>query len=104
MRKCENCVHYDVCYIDEITNDKSELEDCELYIDKSLCVVLPCSIGETYYRIVHKRGKVGNDYFYLIREAKLNWYNIGSVIDDLGKTVFLDRTEAEKKLKELQGE
>lgn len=63
-------------------------------------IVLPFPIGTTYYRIVTKRGKVGNPYFKMIRKAELNWYNVENVLHDLGKTVFLTREEAEKKLKE----
>jgi hypothetical protein len=61
-------------------------------------IELPCPIGTTYYRIVEKDGKrVGR--FSLIRAAKLNYYNIDKVIEDIGKTVFLDRKEAEAKMK-----
>lgn len=63
-------------------------------------IVLPFPIGTTYYRIVTKRGKVGNSYFKMIRKAEFNWYNVENVLQDLGKTVFLTREEAEKKLKE----
>ena len=65
-------------------------------------IVLPFPIGTTYYRIVTKRGKVGNPYFKMIRKAELNWYNVENVLHDLGKTVFLTREEAEKAL-ELEG-
>lgn len=63
-------------------------------------IVLPFPIGTTYYRIVTKRGKIGNPYFKMIRKAELNWYNVESVLQDLGKTVFLTREEAEEALKE----
>ena len=63
-------------------------------------IVLPFPIGTTYYRIVTKRGKVGNPYFKMIRKAELNWYNVEGVLQDLGKTVFLTREEAEEALKE----
>lgn len=66
-------------------------------------IVLPFPIGTTYYRIVTKRGKVGNPYFKMIRKAELNWYNVEGVLQDLGKTVFLTREEAEKVLKEGEG-
>ena len=66
-------------------------------------IVLPFPIGTTYYRIVTKRGKVGNPYFKMIRKAELNWYNVDSVLQDLGKTVFLTREEAEKALEEGEG-
>lgn len=64
-------------------------------------IVLPFPIGTTYYRIVTKRGKVGNPYFKAIRTAELNWYNVERVLQDLGKILFLTREEAEEALKEM---
>lgn len=61
-------------------------------------IVLPFPIGTTYYRIVTKRGKVGNPYFKMIRTAELNWYSVERVLQDLGKTVFLTKEEAEQAL------
>lgn len=72
------------------------------YLMSNNVVVLPFPVGTTYYRIVTKRGKVGNPYFKLIRRAELNWYNVENVLSDFGTTVFLTREEAEAKLKEMQ--
>ena len=60
--------------------------------------LLPAPIGTTYYRIVVKRGKKENDYFAMIRKAELTWYNLESVWNDLGNTVFFSREKAEVRL------
>lgn len=64
-------------------------------------VILPFPIGTPYYRIVTKRQKVGGEYFKIIRRAELNWYNLESVLNDFGKTVFLTREEAERTMNEV---
>lgn len=101
---------------DKKCNDIKQCEECTAYGKGEECInnmfadfllangviVLPFPIGTTYYRIVTKRGKVGNPYFKMIRKAELNWYNVENVLHDLGKTVFLTREEAEKAL-ELEG-
>lgn len=97
---------------DKKCNDTKQCEECSGYGKGEECInnmfadfllangviVLPFPIGTTYYRIVTKRGKVGNPYFKMIRKAELNWYNVENVLHDLGKTVFLTREEAEKVL------
>ena len=95
LKQCESCVGY------------GKGEDCVIHLiaDTLLdngVIVLPFPIGTTYYRIVTKRGKVGNPYFKMIRKAELNWYNVENVLHDLGKTVFLTREEAENAL-EIDG-
>lgn len=64
--------------------------------------VLPCEIGDTYYRIVTKRPKKELPYFSFIRECKLSWYNIDKVWADLGKTVFLNEKEAKDALEKIK--
>lgn len=52
MSKCENCIHYDVCY-DIIEygelHDFKENGDCPHFKDKSLCVELPCRCKDCEY-------------------------------------------------------
>ena len=79
-------------------------EEIADHLLESGVIVLPFPIGTTYYRIVTKRGKVGNPYFRLIREAQLNWYNIEKVLEDYGKTVFLTRAEAEEALERMEND
>lgn len=64
--------------------------------------VLPCEIGDPYYRIVTKRPKKGFDYFHFIRKCELSWYNIDKVWRDLGKTVFLDEKKAREMLEKIK--
>lgn len=73
-------------------------EDVADYLIANGVIVLPFPIGTTYYRIVTKRAKKGSRYFRYIRQAELNWYNLGNVLSDFGKTVFLAREEAEEAL------
>ena len=78
-----------------------DINEVEILADLLLTngvIVLPFPIGTTYYRIVTKRAKVGFPYRKIIREAKLNWYNLDGVLSDFGKTVFLTKEEAEKVL------
>ena len=88
----------------DLLNKAPEIMDCPQphevadFLLANGVVVLPFPIGTTYYRIVTKRHKVGNPYFKLVRTAKLNWYNVESVLSDYGKTVFLTKEEAEKAL------
>ena len=57
------------------------------------CVVLPCKVGDTVWRIQYVQNKKGN-YVVGIAEIKfgLLWAS------EFGKTVFLTREEAEKAL------
>ena len=94
-KQCETCVgfgHGNEC-VNHLLAD---------YLLKNGVIVLPFPIGITYYRIVTKRAKVSLPYFKMIRQAKLNWYNVESVLADLGTTVFLTREEAEKALTERE--
>lgn len=91
IRQCEDCVGYGK------GSDCFNYNIADFLLENGV-VVLPFPIGTTYYRIVTKRGKVGNPYFKMIRKAELNWYNVEIVLQDFGKTVFLTREEAEKAL------
>ena len=62
-------------------------------------IVPPAPIGTKYYRVVEKQGKYKGTFFY-IREAKLDYYNLGKALKDFGKTVFFYKEEAEKALAE----
>lgn len=66
--------------------------------------VLPCEIGDKYYRIVTKRPRKDLPYFSFIRECSLSWYNIDRVWADLGKTVFLDEEKAREELEKIKKE
>ena len=67
--------------------------------------VLPCEIGDKYYRIVTKRARKDYaEFFSYIRTCELSWYNIDKVWNDLGKTVFLDEEKAREELARIKKE
>ena len=52
MSKCEcnNCIHEKVCRTREFPSIEEILKDgCHHYKDKSLCVELPCKVGDKIY-------------------------------------------------------
>lgn len=65
-------------------------------------IVPPCPIGTSLYMIVEKRAKVTREYFRFIKKTKLTYYNLERVLQDYGKTVFLDPKEAQEALSKLQ--
>ena len=69
------------------------------------CVVLPCKVGDTLYRIQRfRRGKNWRKEAEFIRTVELNKNNLWRIVMDgeIGKTVFLTRAEAEAALRREQ--
>lgn len=113
MSKCENCISQNVCRWWQNGDGKNNLNCtnevvCPEYKDKSLCVELPCKVGDTLYIIEDKEicevivnmfqfDKYGN---YVVLENDDLWFDTYS-IDKLGKYYFLTEEEAELKLKEM---
>ena len=102
---CKDCFHYEACsrwYVYTSTfDDEIQAKDCKQFKHKSECMVLPCSISTTIYMLVTKRPKMSLPEFTFIKETKLTFMNMERVINDFGEKVFLTKTEAEQKLKEL---
>lgn len=122
---CKDCIHCDVCtqdilstdlhpYIDFSVRDDVE-ESCCDFKDKSKFIELPCSVGDTvyypyagkilekkvtaYHRIYDARsGAQGIDWWYELENDESETMDA----DLIGKTVFLTREEAEKKLEEFK--
>lgn len=101
---CENCLHYERCKKLGIFNVET-LSVCEDFADRSEWVHLPCNIGKTAYfirnnkiietsveKIVIKKNGI---YLKLSCNAMYE-----TSCKSIGKTVFFDREEAEKALKE----
>lgn len=114
MSKCEckECVHEKVCRTREFPSIEEILKDgCPHYKDKSLFVELPCKVGRVVYVL---RSQTSNGKNLYLREERISHYRVFtdhifmcfesgrlSVPNYLwNKTVFLNRDEAEKKLKE----
>lgn len=105
----------------------AEYEDAE---EQGLLIRFPCKVGDTVYRICPKcsdrhngsctgcawENSAGANWCLVYGQAgdkamkcqivpyKVSWAYIPSLMEDIGKTVFLTRKEAEEKLEELQKE
>ena len=84
-----------------------EYEDLE---EQGRLVKLPCKIGTEVYNItwwddVQEKVVVkGKTYYRTIHKHKVSKSTFGYTdIEEIGKTVFLTKSEAEAKLKELRG-
>ena len=85
-----------------------EYEDLE---EQGLLLRLPCKVGTSVYMVAHDCGGdtldcmsgdcEGCPYLYsFVEENKFEAY----MCDDIGKTVFLTKAEAEQKLKEMESD
>lgn len=111
---CKDCIHYDVCAINGIdvenTTFKKEL-CCGEFKDKSRIVELPCGFGDIVYTIPRRSirkwrvvfiGLCESPYINIAWYKDKNHFETRSIyFDQIGKTVFLTKEEAEAKLKEL---
>ena len=115
---CSICCNCDIPprkrkYISDALEKLADYEDLE---EQGRLLKLPCKVGDTVYGINADRSIVSalkiismNIYSYAIYfNYKLIdgiYKNIVSFTDfDIGKTVFLTKSKAEAKLKELRGE
>lgn len=111
MNKCEckNCLHEDVCYAREVYGKLEKDEDCKSFKDKSLCVELPCKVGDTlYFPISHRvlaydviSFKYDGQYVKVVMENRISKSQMTLYKENVGKTVFLTKAEAERKLREV---
>ena len=96
-------------FADKILTKLAVYEDLE---EQGLLVRLPCKVGDDLYCIVNgevKKLKVHSfgvpDFEIIDIEFKyVDGFKIVRFVGEVGKTVFLTREEAEKKLKELKNE
>ena len=113
-KTCEEFCKYVVdgcrnCYIQQVFKKLAEYEDLE---EQGLLVRLPCNVGDDLYCIVNgevKKLKVHSfgvpDFEITDIEFKyVDGFKIVRFVGEVGKTVFLTREEAEKKLEEMKNE
>ena len=101
--KCDNCeIMTSVC------EKLGKYEDLE---EQGRLVKLPCKIGTEVYDITwwdNVQEKVvvkGKAYYRTVHKHKITKLPFTySDIDDFGKTVFLTKSEAEQKLKEMESD
>ncbi len=119
----DNCLHYKVCKAISWQLPFCNPKECDCFDDKSKYTELPCKVGDTVYhyckevcailpyfieRIVIDYD-VDNSNGYWTFEGMCSEDDelidaIDFTTDDIGKTVFLTKSEAEQKLKELQND
>lgn len=127
MATCKDCLHYNVCYENRDGMDMYALMQskkvetfCTDFKDKSRYIELPCKVGDTVYYFCETFGVI-LPYFiesiniaYLDKSKAIYQYEANATNikedelldsidfepDDIGKTVFLTREEAERALKE----
>jgi hypothetical protein len=124
--KCENCYHRKVC-ID--SGNYWNAQNCRQYKNESLIIELPCRVGDKVYingeavkiSFIH----IDEDVSYCIQldcgerdcsvcpfyEDEVSWEGehdcrtygyLEFTANDIGKTVFLSREEAERALEESE--
>ena len=77
-----------------------ELKQYKNLEEQGLLLRLPCKVGDTVYKIINQRDNY-DDTVYQIVSATI--FEL-SMIDKIGKTVFLTKAEAEWKLKEMESD
>lgn len=90
-------------------NKLAEYEDLE---EQGLLVRLPCKVGDDLYCIVNGEVKKLKAHSFGVSDFEttdiefkyVDGFKIVRFVGEVGKTVFLTREEAEKKLKEVQND
>ena len=101
--KCDNCE-----IMTSICEKLGKYEDLE---EQDRLIKLPCKIGTEVYDITcwddieEKVVVKGKAYYRTVRKHKVTKFPFTySDINDFGKTVFLTKSEAEQKLKEMESD
>lgn len=121
MSKCENCIHEkackQLCDVHKLAFGSARF--CDHYKDKSLCVELPCKVGDEVYLVNKENGLIGNGTEFIVTGYEIysdseNIYRACCELNktlipmtfggkNIGKTVFLTKEDAQRKLKEIEG-
>ena len=123
-KMCEYCCNFDKEHIGmdgmalcKLTMTLAYAEDyggnCMFYnVPKEQIIVPPCKVGDTVYSIVQGINRifvgevyecvVGREHF-VFRSTRKGCLTFAFTEDEIGKTVFLSREEAEKALERSEG-
>ena len=77
-----------------------KLKDYENLEEQGLLVQLPCKVGDIVYIIINQRDNYDDTIYQIVSATSFGL----SMIDNIGKTVFLTQAEAEQKLKEMESD
>lgn len=113
-KKCKDCINCDLCLnIDRLVLfDKNQPAHCKFFKDKSLFVELPVKLGQILYKPCNFMNEVDTcrvssltqkaDGSWKIRLTHSLYKGVFEITpNEIGKTVFLTKEEAERKLEEL---
>ena len=104
---CENCLYNKNCQF-LLKHKKKEVEECTAFADKSEWVQLPGRVGDVVYCFAPCFGTDHRPRLKVVEreiiklKTTLTVSGLISDIDNIGKTVFLTREEAEKALKDMR--
>lgn len=96
-----------ITYYGQHIDKLAEYENLE---EQGRLVILPCKVGDTLYRLVPNLYReyveikiaqfvINKNGIYFITDKGVSWS-----ADKIGKTVFLTKSEAEQKLKEMESD
>ena len=74
-----------------------ELKQYKNLEEQGLLLRLPCKVGDIVYRIINQRDNYDDTVYQIVSSANFEL----SMIDEIGKTVFLTKAEADWKLKDM---
>ena len=95
---CDNA-HSKINY-EKLLKKLGEYEDLE---EQGLLLRLPCKVGTLVYTIAHDCGGDTLDCRYLYTFVEENAFDT-YMCDEIGKSIFLTKEEAEQALERLKGE
>ena len=104
---CENCLYNKNCQF-LLKHKNKEVEGCTAFEDKSEWVHLPCKVGDIVYCFEPCFDTDHHPKLKVVEKEIIELKTIATVfglnfdIDNIGKTVFLTREEAEKALKYMR--
>lgn len=118
---CKNCLHYEACkgtyftfkqMIDKDSFDNEHYADvynCPDFTDRSEWVHLPCKVEQQLWFVENGEVKASTVDRLVYEElstddifTRIDGYGFSVVFEDVGKTVFLTREEAEKALEGMK--
>lgn len=110
---CKDCLHYSVCQYRRGREMFPTGNQCKDFTDRSEWVHLPCNIGKKFFRTIPWRNIVDEcAVSSLTKKADKTWKirltssvfrtTFEITINDIGKTVFLTRKEAEEALEGMK--
>ena len=98
---CIGCIEESNCKvecgaIDDCLNKLAKYETAE---EEGRLVVLPCKVGDIVYKIMCQRDNFDDRPYRIITSVNFRL----DMAEEIGKTVFLAREEAEKELRKMEG-